>query len=121
MDGLAKKTGYSLASISTTMKMLEPAGFVQRRRKPGTRKVFFHMEKNLAVINIHKLRAAKELMLKSARRALPNIIAKHKKRLTDMESKQKLKIVEGYYRQLEEFETMMDKWTKDLEEMSKRL
>jgi DNA-binding transcriptional regulator GbsR (MarR family) len=34
MDDIAKKTGYSLASISNTMKMLENIGGIKRIHKP---------------------------------------------------------------------------------------
>ena len=43
MEDLAKKTGYSLASISNTMRVLGNMGFVQRIKKPGTKKIYFQI------------------------------------------------------------------------------
>ena len=50
MDELAKKTGYSLASISNNIKTLERVGVVKRIKKPGSRKAYFFIEKNLDLI-----------------------------------------------------------------------
>ena len=67
MEDIAKKTGYSLASVSNTTKMLESIGFVQRKRKPGSKKVFFFMEKDIIKWNINKLVYASENMIKPAK------------------------------------------------------
>ena len=38
MDELAKKTGYSVASISNKVKILKVHGIVKKSRKPGSKK-----------------------------------------------------------------------------------
>lgn len=118
MDYIANKTGYSLASISNTMKMIEAIGVVQRIKKPGTNRVFFYMEKDLAKLNMMKLHAALNNFIKPAKETLPAIIEKYRDRVRDEKSKQKLRIIENYYTQLLQFEMILDDFIKKLEVMS---
>lgn len=46
MQDLAKKTGYSLASISNKVKMLVDFGVITRNAKPGSKKAYLYMEKD---------------------------------------------------------------------------
>ncbi len=118
MDYVARKTGYSLASISNTMKMLETMGVVQRIKKPGTKKVFFYMEKDLIRLNVMKINAMQNNFIKPAKETLPRIIKKYKNKVKDNKSKQKLRIIENYYTQLLQFEGILGEFIKKLEEMS---
>lgn len=118
MEDLAKKTGYSLASISNTMRLLENIGFVQRIKKPGTKKVYFYMEKDLVKLNIRKINAANENFIKPAKEFLPQLINKYKSKVKDERSKQKLQIIENYYAQLLQFEGMLKHWMEELNELS---
>lgn len=120
MDDIVAKTGYSLASISNTMKMLEGTGVVQRTKKPGSRKIYFRVERNLARMNMLKLQAAKDSMVKPAKLYFPEMIKKYKNKLKDEKSKEKFKIIEDYYEQMLEMETIMDKWRQDLENLAKK-
>ena len=43
MEDIAEKTGYSLASISMKVKVLEQIGFIEKRNQPGTKKVYLYM------------------------------------------------------------------------------
>jgi len=118
MEDIARKTGYSLASISNTMKILGNIGVVQRIKKPGTKKVFFYMEKDLARLNIMKLRAAQNNFIKPAKEILPQIIDKYKNRIKDEKSKQKLRIIENYHAQILVSEEILQQAIERLEEMS---
>ena len=118
MDDIAGRTGYSLASICNAAKILENLGMVQRRKKPGTRKVFFYTEKNLVKLNIQKLRMAQESFVRSIKLSLPPIIEKYKKKARNDEEKRKLKILEDYLKQVQDFEFILEKWRKDLEKLS---
>ncbi|MBL7054378.1 hypothetical protein ISS05_01320 [Candidatus Woesearchaeota archaeon] len=118
MEEIAKRTGYSLASVSNAAKILGNVGIVQRRKKPKTKKVFFYVEKNLVKLNIQKLRIAQESFVSSIKVSLPPIIEKFKKKVKDDKSKKKLKILENYYKQVKNFEIILEKWRIDLEKMS---
>lgn len=121
MEEIAERTGYSLASISNTMKFMQNLGIVQRIKKPGSRKVYFFVEKNLIKLNIRKLRAAQDTFVKSMKTQLPPIIRKYKKKARDEKSKQKLKIIENYYSQIKKFENILEDWRKDLEKLSQEM
>ena len=45
MEELAKKTGYSLASISNKTKLLEPIMDITRTRNPGSKKYIYTWKK----------------------------------------------------------------------------
>jgi DNA-binding transcriptional regulator GbsR (MarR family) len=119
MEEIAKRTGYSLASISNTMKNLEIVGFVQRTRKPGSKKVFFFMDKDIIKMNIQKMIYASENMIKPAKQKLPEMIKKYKDKAKTENSKKKITIIQNYYDQMLIFEKIIEKWTKDLENIAK--
>ena len=96
MDELAKKTGYSLASVSNKVKMLESLGMVTRRTKPGSRKVFLYTEKNLLDIMKQQLIKKQEYAIKMAKGTAFSIIEKNKNKLKSEKQKRKLKIIENY-------------------------
>jgi DNA-binding transcriptional regulator GbsR (MarR family) len=120
MEDIAKKTGYSLATISNAMKTLEVSGIVQRKSKPKTRKIFFHIDKNLLRMNIRKLQVANDLMVKPAKTQIPPMIEKYKNKVKSERSKEQLKLIKSYYHQMIEFEQIMKKWTKDLNKSSQK-
>lgn len=119
MEEIAERTGYSLATVSNTMKMLETVGIVQRSRKPGTKKVFFFMEKNLVKLNIQKIQSAQKAYVSPAKQILPGLIREYKSKVKTKEGKDKVKIMEDYYRQMLSFEKILEKWQKDLENIQK--
>jgi len=47
LNELSEITGYSLSAISTSMKFLERTGLVKRFKKPGSRKLYFYMGKDM--------------------------------------------------------------------------
>lgn len=121
MEEIAEKTGYSLASISNTMKMLEAFGMTQRIKKPGTKKVYFYTEKNLAKLSIKKLEAMRDNFLEPTKRILPQLIKKYRNKTKDPKTKKKIKVAESYYSQLLKFESIMDQWIKELEKQSEKI
>lgn len=46
MEEIADMTGYSLSSISLKMKELMPLWGIKRKKKPGSRKTYFSLEKS---------------------------------------------------------------------------
>ncbi len=118
MEDIARKTGYSLATISNAAKTLETAGIIMRRSKPGTRKVFFYMDKNLLRMNIAKLRIIQETQIKPAKLMIPAMIEKYKNKALDGDSKEKLKLIESYLKQMLEFEKLLQDWIRELEKLS---
>jgi DNA-binding transcriptional regulator GbsR (MarR family) len=120
MDELVAKTGYSLASISTTTRLLETAGVISRIKKPGTKKVFYYMEKDLAKMNIAKLAIMQENFIDPIKDGLPPMIERYRNKDKEETTKKKLKLVENYYRQTLQLECLLTEWIKQLEALSRK-
>lgn len=114
LDELAKRTGYSVSAVCTSMKFLERTGLAKRFKKPKSRKIYFSMEKEMSsmLTEIVKILENNISMLKSR---IPGIIERYKLEKSKS-SKDELKIVENYYKQLLTFEKMMKKMVEMLEE-----
>ncbi|MDD5111804.1 MAG: hypothetical protein PHG85_04620 [Candidatus Altiarchaeota archaeon] len=115
MEDLAKKTGYSLSSVSNKLRKLETM-WVSRIKKPGTKKVYYYMEKDLLRMNQRKIKAEHEKHIHGIKRFIPYIMDKYKNARLSEEEKEVLKNAKGYYNQalrlekiLEEFERYLDK------------
>ncbi|MBM3200077.1 hypothetical protein FJZ53_03995 [Candidatus Woesearchaeota archaeon] len=109
MDDIAKDTGYSLASISNKTKLFEQAGIFKRVTKPGTKKVFFYMEKDVSKM-IMNMFLTKVQVITIAKNKLPDIIKKYKAQSKTEKDKQKLKIIEHYYNDILKFDTIIQEF-----------
>ncbi|PIT84230.1 hypothetical protein COU37_04150 [Candidatus Micrarchaeota archaeon CG10_big_fil_rev_8_21_14_0_10_45_29] len=110
MEEIAKKTGFSLPSISNKMKMLEAAGFAQRIRKPGTKKAYFYMEKEMLRVIKKHLQMRYQKVLLPAKAAVPRMLdASRRRKLTEREKKQ-VEILQNYYKQILIGEKMLQKF-----------
>jgi DNA-binding transcriptional regulator GbsR (MarR family) len=118
MEDIAKRTGYSLASISNMMKMLENMGFVQRIKKPKTRKAYFYMEKDIVKQNKQRLVLAYETCIKPSMEILPPLLKKYKNKARDEKAQRKYEIVEDYFRQMVEFEKILKHMIEGLDQIS---
>ena len=116
MEELAEKTGYSLASISNKIKMLEPSGIIRRVRKPGTKKVFLYTEKDILRIMKKNLVMKQESVIKLAKEKIPFIIRKYKNKKLTQEQKKKLRIIENYYKGILKFEVIIRETLRKLDE-----
>ena len=120
LEKIAAETGYSLASISNTIRMMEGIGLIQKIRKPGSKKLYVYMEKNLFKLNIQKVKAAREKTVKRAKSELPLLIEKYRKKAKGEDSKRKLAIIEDYHSYIVEFEKLLSSWERDLEALSRK-
>ena len=96
LEALARRTGYSLSAVSTAMKGLEMSGKIRRVRKPGSRKAYFYMEKDMISLSV-KLMERMDEPMKKLRNRLPQIIEGYKK---EKATKEEIHIAEDYYRQI---------------------
>ena len=112
MDDLAKKTGYSLASISNKVKMLEAIGFVKRKSKPGTRKVFLYAEKDFLKVFKQALVKKQENVINLAKKRLPEIVKQNKSG-----DKQKIKMIENYYNQMLKLEKAIQHFIVEIDKI----
>ncbi len=86
MDDIAKKTGYSLATISNNIRLLENMGIVKRIKYPGSKKIFLRMEHNTKSIIKKAIMAKYELQIKPLKEMLPRM----KERYAEADADKKL-------------------------------
>jgi DNA-binding transcriptional regulator GbsR (MarR family) len=132
LDELAERTGYSLASISTTVRELERLGKVRRIKKPGTKKVYVKGEKNMIKSLHDHFSNALENVLKPMEEILPPAIKELKQELKSKdfpkEEKDHLKKkIEWYEQYLEQnkrakeiFDRMNREFLKHEQEMERQ-
>jgi len=112
LEKLAQETGYSLSAVSTSMKLFASSGFVKRIKKPGSKKVYFFMEKDM-ISMFTEIMKNSEVILLLAKSRMPAIIEKYQR---SKSSPDELKIVKDYYRQVATMEKVMKKFSDMLED-----
>jgi DNA-binding transcriptional regulator GbsR (MarR family) len=121
MEDIAKQTGYSLASISNKLKLLEQAGFARRIKKPGTKKIYLYMEKDYFSVLKKQLEAVKEARIRIVKEKMPLIISEYKSAVKSEKDKKKLRIIENYYSQIMKLEIIITDFAKQLDKMRPKL
>jgi DNA-binding transcriptional regulator GbsR (MarR family) len=116
-DFLAEKTGYSLASLSNKLRNLEAMKVVKRIKKPGTKKAFYYIEKDVYQIMRRKMQAMFDQYINPARTTLPIIINRHKSSKMNAEEKKKMDIIIKYHKQLLDVGKCLEKHLKELERL----
>ncbi|MFO7710482.1 MAG: hypothetical protein R6V53_01830 [Candidatus Woesearchaeota archaeon] len=117
LEDLAKKTGYSLSSVSTKMRFFEQTDLAKKTRKPGSKKVYFSMDMDITELIRHKLQLSLDREISPLKRKLPEIIKKHKPIILaskDESQKQKLQTLEKMVRDVKHVEAVLKKTLEDL-------
>lgn len=120
LEEIAKETGYSLSTVSAKMKIIEQHGMIQRVRKPGSKKAFFFMEKDLGKIVAMKLEGAIQAEIIPVKKHLPGILKKYKEKVAsskDETLKKKYNIMKKYYSQMKKFDIIMNKLLKEVQDL----
>ena len=120
LDEIAKRTRYSLSAVSTAMKFIERIGLIKRIKKPKSRKVYFYMEKGMIRFSLDMIRRKYEGVILPTKQRLPSIIKRYKREKSE-NSKNELKIIENYYKEVLASEDIMKKSIKMLENAKKNL
>lgn len=115
---LSEMTGYSLSGLSTTLKALEQRGLVKRFKKPGSRKVYVMMDKDITTYFILLQKNRLLNSIKTSLEKIPIIIEKYKE-LGDFE--EELELLEDYYKQVLLIEEESKKYIEALEKRRKEL
>ncbi len=116
LEELSKKTGYSLSAICTATKLIERIGLIKRIKKPGSRKAYFYMEKEMSIFSLDLIKRKYEKIIIPTKNKLPDIIKKYKKEKSK-KSRQELKIIEKYYEEV----VLSEKIVKNIIEMIKKV
>lgn len=114
LDEIADKTGYSLASISLKIKKLERIGFVVRKKKPGTNKVFFYMPKNLFSLLLKQWIENRQKNISSVKELLPQIIKKHRNENLGKKEKEQMEILKVYLSEVSKTEKLIKVLKKEI-------
>jgi DNA-binding transcriptional regulator GbsR (MarR family) len=89
IEEIAEHTGYSLATISNTIKKLEKCMFVIRVKKPGTKKVFAKAERDVFKILETKLKQMQEIEINPIKEHVPVLIKEAKQFIKGKSGKEK--------------------------------
>jgi DNA-binding transcriptional regulator GbsR (MarR family) len=116
LEEISIETGYSLSAVSTAMKNLSQYHIVRRFKKPGSKKVFFFLDKNLASIGAQALRMKYDNVILPSKKALPEIIKKYEDDSSDR-SKCESEIISRYYKQILKLESIVDDFLSDMEKI----
>ena len=107
MAELAERTGYSRASISLKIKNIENIWGIKRITKPGSRKTYLSMEKNLLDAFALQIKYGYETELNIAKMKITPLIEEYKEKATTQEQKTKLHTYENYLSEINRFETLI--------------
>lgn len=115
MDDLAKNTGYSLASISNKIKFLESAGLIKKSKKPGSKKIYLSMEKDMLKIMRKGIEKKQKFVINTVKTEVPDIL-KQAKPKSDLDKK-KLTIIQNYYDHVMKFEKILEIMFVEMEKL----
>lgn len=119
MEELAKKCGYSLASISQKIKLIEQFGIIKKNTRPGSRKIYLSMEKDLLNVWLRQVYLLGEKKIRVAKEQLPVLLANYKNKLTTKQDKEIYQIIKKYYQQILLFEKIMQDFVKIIKKYTK--
>ena len=114
---LSKKTGYSLASVSNKMRFLQGFGFVQRIKKPGSKKVFYYMEKDVVKLTLMHFEKIQTAEITPAKELMPKLIEKFEKKNLNKDETKKYQIIKDYYNNMVKIDDLMQKFTTGLKKI----
>lgn len=96
MEDLSNKTGYSMASVCNSIKVIEKTGFLNKIHKPGTKKLYFTLEKDFSKHMKAMVEMVRRSKIMPAKEILPGLIVKYK----NAGFKEKHKTIENYYKHI---------------------
>lgn len=107
MEELAERTGYSLASISLKIKNIEKFWSIKRIHKPGSRKTYLLMEKDLLDAFATQIRNGFATELEIAKTKIPPLIEEYRCNAITQEQETKLSTYENYLEEIKRFEELI--------------
>ena len=118
LEELSERTGYSTASISNKTRMLVNVGLVKKVHKPGTKKAYFYMEKDMKKIMCSAFRKALDVKIRPIKEKMPEIIEEYQKEVkkgrADENNEKKLKILQNYLKDIRVIEDKMTRMVNEL-------
>ena len=93
---LVEITGYSLSNLSTTIKGMEDRNMVKKFKKPGSRKLYVVMDKDITSFFIELQKKRYKQSIKPSLKKIPQIIKKYEDK---EEFQEELLMIKDYYKQ----------------------
>lgn len=115
MEEIAKRTGYSLASISNKIKLLETGGLIKKTKEPGSKKIYLYMEKDLLKILEEGIEKKQRLVINMVKSEIPGII--EDARPADEKEKAKLESIKKYHKTILKFEKALEIIHKEIKKI----
>ena len=110
LDDISQKTGYSLASISSKVAMMEQMRLVKKIHRPGTKKIFVSLEKDIMACWKNHLQKVLEMKIIPLKEKLPDIIRRNPQKANEA----KVKLLEQYHRQMAKVEKLLQEFIRGL-------
>lgn len=118
LEELCTRTGYSMAAVSTDLKMLTDVGMVTRLKKPGSRKLFFAMEKDFTKMIRQGLERKYKLNIPEAKEKIPKIIQEFRQSAPkDASSRKKLEAMELYYKRIMKMDKIFTQMFREMDDL----
>jgi len=118
LEELSERTGYCLSAVCTSMKMLVRTGIIRRVKKPGSRKVYFFLEKDILAIFRQSMKTM-EGSMSLLKTRLPQIIEKYRTEKSES-SRNELRVVEEYYTDVVAMEGLFKKIQEMFDDIYKK-
>jgi DNA-binding transcriptional regulator GbsR (MarR family) len=115
---LAEETGYSLASVSNKVRQLEPSGFIVKRTKPGTRKIYVRANKDILRVAIGQLIRTQAGEIQPAIIEIPHMIEQYQNEDLSDAQKEKIEILKRYHKDMLKLNIILEEMMEKLENMS---
>ncbi|MFP4116852.1 MAG: GbsR/MarR family transcriptional regulator [Candidatus Aenigmatarchaeota archaeon] len=117
---LAERTGYSLSAVSSEMKNLGNSSFIKRTKKPGSKKIYFHIEKSLMKNFLEGISEKHKKIMDMLEQKLPRIIDKYENKGGGGSNEEK-EIVENYYREIQAMDKIFEELRGKIEKRKREL
>lgn len=110
MENLSAVSGYSVPSVFNSMKKLDQTGFLKEIHKPGTKKIYFVLEKDFSKHMKKMVEMIRKSKIGPAKEKLPGLIENYRKevRKGDKSGEAKLATIENYYKHIERMEKIIN-------------
>lgn len=115
MEKITEKTGYSLATVSNSMQILKRTGMVEKRKKPGSKKKYFYMEKDIIKLDQKKIESFQQNYIQAAEE-LPQVIEKYEKKAKTKRQEKKLEVIKNYHQQLIQMADLLEEIKQKLKQ-----
>ncbi|WP_165077847.1 hypothetical protein [Methanogenium sp. MK-MG] len=97
MADLAEEAGYSLASVSNKCQVLERAGCIVKRTRPGTRKVYVYAHKDLIATFMQQLEQVRHTQTLVVIKEIPPMIERYQTDDMPKELEERIALLQGMY------------------------